>query len=88
MRNFTGKGRPGGKQEGEGTQEDRSALWFAVSGVMVMRLVSGCLWPIILTQGPFWWHAHHSGTMESSQKVSGRLVGQADWCLLSPFDLS
>ena len=34
-----GKGRPGKEQQGEGTQEDRSATWLA--GFMVMGLVSG-----------------------------------------------
>ena len=32
---------PGGEQGGEGAQEDRSAPRLAVSGFMVMRLVSG-----------------------------------------------
>ena len=40
-RDFIGKGHPGGEQEGEGTQEKSSITWFAVSGFMVMRLVSG-----------------------------------------------
>ena len=35
-RDFMGKGRPGGEQEGEGPQEDGSATWLAVSGFMVM----------------------------------------------------
>ena len=35
-RDFIGKGRPGGEQEGEGPQEDGSATWLAVSGFMVM----------------------------------------------------
>ena len=48
----------------------------------------GCLWPIILTQGPFWWREHRSAKMDSSEKDSGRLVGHVDWRLLSPFDLS
>ena len=38
---FIGKGRRGGEQEGQGTQENRSATWLAVSGFMVMGLVSG-----------------------------------------------
>ena len=33
-----GKGHPGGEQQGEGAQEDRSATWLA--GFMVMGLVS------------------------------------------------
>ena len=40
-RDFIGKGRPGGEQEGEGTQENSSVMWLAVSGFMVMGLVSG-----------------------------------------------
>ena len=36
-----GKGRPGREQQGEGTQEDRSATWLAVLGFMLMGLVSG-----------------------------------------------
>ena len=39
-RDLIGKGRPGGEQEGKGTQEDCSVMWFAVSGFMVMGLVS------------------------------------------------
>ena len=37
---FYWKGRPGGEQEGEGTQENCSATWLPVSGFMVMGLVS------------------------------------------------
>ena len=40
-RDFAGKGRPGGEQEGQGTQENCSAAWLAVFGFMVMGLVSG-----------------------------------------------
>ena len=40
-RDFIGKGRPGGEQEGKGTQENCSAAWLTVSGFMVMGLVSG-----------------------------------------------
>ena len=40
-RDFIGKGHPGGEQEGKGTQENCSATWLAVSGFMVMGLVSG-----------------------------------------------
>ena len=41
-RDFIGKGRPGGEQEGQGqgTQENCSAIWLAVSGFMVTGLVS------------------------------------------------
>ena len=40
-REFIGKGRPGGEQQGEGTQENCSAMWLTVLGFTVMRLVSG-----------------------------------------------
>ena len=39
-RDFIGKGPPGGEQEGQGTQENCSATWLAVSGFMVLGLVS------------------------------------------------
>ena len=40
-RDFIGKGRLGRRQEGKGTQENRSVTWLPVSGFMVMGLVSG-----------------------------------------------
>ena len=40
-RGFIGKGHPGREQEGKGTQENCSVKWLAVSGFMVMGLVSG-----------------------------------------------
>ena len=40
-RDFTGKGGPGGEQGDKGTQENISVTWLAVSGFMVMGLVSG-----------------------------------------------
>ena len=40
VRDLIGKGRPGGEQEGKGTQEDFSAMWVTVPGFMVMGLVS------------------------------------------------
>ena len=40
-RDFIGKGHPGGEQKGKGTQENCSVIWLAVSGFMVMGLVSG-----------------------------------------------
>ena len=39
-RDFTGEGRPGGEQDSKGTQENSSAMWLAVSGFMVLGLVS------------------------------------------------
>ena len=39
-RDFIGKECPGREQEGKGTQENCSVTWLAVSGFMVMGLVS------------------------------------------------
>ena len=39
--NSFGKGHPGGEQYCKGTQENCATMWFAVSGFMVMVLVSG-----------------------------------------------
>ena len=39
-RDFIGKGHPGREQQGKGTQENCSATWLAVSGFMLMGLVS------------------------------------------------
>ena len=88
-------GAAGGQHQGKGSQEDCSATWLKnlrFNGIsfmgLVMELVSGCLWPIILTQGPSWWCERHLANVNSSEKDSGRLVGHIDCCLLSPFDLS
>ena len=40
-RDLIGKGHQGGGQQGKGTQENRSAMWLAVLGFLVMGLVSG-----------------------------------------------
>ena len=37
-KDFIGKGRPGGEQQGKGSQENCSAMWLPVSGFMVMGL--------------------------------------------------
>ena len=80
------------KQEtalGKGTQVESSKIGELCH--VAHSLVKGdrvCFWPVILTQGPFWWCTHQSAKMDSSEKDSGRLVGQMGWSLLSPFDLS
>ena len=67
-----GKGCLGREQEDQGSQENCSALWPTVSGFRVMGFVSGLSWPVILTQGPSWWHKHCSAKMDASDKDSGR----------------
>ena len=56
---FYWKGCPGAEQEGKGTQEICSATWLAVSGFMVMGLISELPFIITVTQDPFWWLVHH-----------------------------
>ena len=60
-----------GAQQAEGTQEGCSVTWLTVSGFLVMRLVSGCLWPIILTQGSSWWSMHCSSKMDAARRILG-----------------
>ena len=83
-RDFIGKGHPGGEQEGKGTQENSSATWLAVSGFMVMGLVSGLSL------------ANHS---DSESFLMVHALFSQDWCqregfweavgqVVSPFDLS
>ena len=57
-KDFIGKGRMGGEQQGKRAQENGSAMWLPASGFMGMGLVSGWsvangfAWPIfVLTQG-------------------------------------
>ena len=41
-------------------------MWLAVSGFMVMGLVSKFSLANHLTQGPSWWHTHCSAEMDAS----------------------
>ena len=84
---FIEKGFPSGEQQGKGTQEDCSAMWLAVSGFMVIRLVSRLFLANHSDSGSVWWHAHWSAKMDSSED-SGKLLGCVNWRLLSPFELS
>ena len=72
---FHGKGCPRGEQQGEGTQENYSAMWLPVLGFMVMGLIAGlCLvshlaWPIFgLTQYPSRLYVHLSAKVNSRGK--------------------
>ena len=82
-RDFIGKGHPGGEQEGKGTQENCSATWLAVSGFMVMGLVSGLSLANHLTPSPAWWCMPCSAKMDAREKDSGRWSDR--WCLLLTF---
>ena len=71
-RDFIVKGCLGREQEGGGTQEDCSAMWLAVSGIMVMGLVSRWSLANILIQSLSWWRTHCSGKMDASKRDSGK----------------
>ena len=60
------------------------SLGFYGDGIS-FQVVSG---PVTLTRGPFWWCAHNSVKMDSTEMDAGRLVGHMGWHLLSSFDLS
>ena len=81
-RGFIGKGRLGGEQEGKGTQEDCSAAWLAVSGFMVMGLVSG-LSLANHSDSESFLVVPCSAKMDASKKDSGRWSNT--WCLLLTF---
>ena len=75
-RDFIGKECLDREDQGTRTQENDSALWFV--GFMVMRLVSGCLWPIILTQGP-----SCGADNAQARQIPSRTVGGGRRCGIS-----
>ena len=83
-RAFTGKGRQSGEQRGKGTQENCSATWLAVSGFMVMGLVSGLSLAKPSDSGCFL-VAHAMLSQDGRQR---RGFWEAEGHMESPFDLS
>ena len=81
-RDFIGQGHPGGEQQGKRTQENSSAIWLAVSGFMVMRLVSGWSLANHSNSGSFL-VTHASAKMDASERDSGKWTDMR--CLLSTF---
>lgn len=88
-RDFIGKGLQGREQEGQGTQENCSGTWPAVSGFMGMELASGLFlashlpWPALgLAQGPSWGRVHLSAKTDPSTKDLGSLG--VSFLLLAP----
>ena len=81
-RDFIGKGHPGGEQEGKGTQENGSVTWLAVSGFMVMGLVSG-LSLANHSDSESFLVVPCSAKMDAREKDSGRWSDR--WCLLLTF---
>ena len=78
-----GKGARGGEQEGKGTQENCSATWFAVSGFMVMGLVSRSSLTKHSDSESFL-VAHALLILDGCQRGFWEVVGH----MVSPFDLS
>ena len=73
-----------GKQEGEGTQENCSAMWLAVLGFMVMGLVSR-LSLVSHSDSESFLVVHVSFSQDRCQREGfWEVVGQ----VVSPFDLS
>ena len=71
-RDFIGKGHPGGEWEGEGTCEDRSAIWLADSGFMVTGLASELCLANYSASGSFL--VAHSTKMDLSEEDSSNLI--------------
>ena len=83
-RDFIGKGHLGGEQQGKGTQENSSATWLAVSGFMVMGLVSG-LSSANLSDSESFLVVHAVLSQDGCQRAGfWEVVGH----VVSPFDLS
>ena len=83
-RDFIGKGHPGGEQEGEGTQENCSAMWVPDLGFMVMDLVSG-LSLAYHSDSESFLVVHTVFSQDGSQREGfWEVVGHVE----SPFDLS
>ena len=83
-RDFIGKGRPGRKQWGKETQEDCFAMWLAISGFMLMALVSRLSFANHSDSESFLvaheWLSQDGCQWEGFREVVGHVV--------SPFDLS
>ena len=83
-RDVIGKGHPGGEQQGKGTQENCSAMWLAVSGFMVMGLVSG--WSLANHSNSESFLVAHASLRQDGCQREG--FWEVDGHPVSPFDLS
>ena len=83
-RDFIGKGHPGGEQEGEGTQENCSALWLIVSGFMVMGLVF--VWSLADHSNSESFLVAHTSLSQAGCEQEG--FWEVDGHVVSPFHLS
>ena len=76
----------GGRAESRRLRDEEPGVCscrMALSSPAVTGLFPGCLWRVILTQGPSWQPAHCSAKMESSKEDSGRWPDT--WRLLLTF---
>ena len=83
-RDFIGRGHPGGEQEGKETQEHCSVTWLAVSGFMVMGLVSG--WSLASHSNSESFLVTHVWLSQDGCQREG--FWEVDQQAVSPFDLS
>ena len=83
-RDFIGKAQPGGEQQGTGTQENRSAMWLAVLGFMVIGLVSG--WSLANHSNSEFFLVVHASFSQNGCYWEG--FWEVDRHVVSPFDLS
>ena len=76
------RGRPGENSRARGP--GRTALqWLVALGLWCRDSFLGCLWSVVLTQGPSWWH--HSDKLDSSEEDSGRTYGLGSSLSFWPF---
>ena len=84
-RDFTGKGHPGGEQEGKGTQENSSAMWFCLrfygDGVSFRVVFSWSFWLRVLPGGA---HLVQPRWMPARRILGGgRTCGVSFWPFLN-----
>ena len=82
-RDFIGRRHQGTEQQGKGTQENCSAAWLAVSGFMVMGLVSGLSLAHHSNSESFLVAQHRPAKMDASERDSGKWTDTQ--CLLLTF---
>ena len=80
-----GRGPLGREQEGEGAQENCSVTWLAVSGFMVMGLVSGLTLANPSDSGSFLVVVHTLFSQDGCQRGG---FWEVEGHLASPFDVS
>jgi len=80
VRDFIGRGHPGGEQLGKGTQENSCVTWLAVSGFMV----NGISFRVVLSQS-FWFRVLPGGVhlVQPRWMPKRRILGGGQTCGVS-----